>query len=316
MAPILGIDICNRINLALSEQGSSSQWIDLKGSYDYCFEAAKDFAKETGCWVNTQTIITVANQAAYPLNPDFLEVLTKDDNNFGLVAYNIGTTSSSLTWLNWESYNAFLQNANPVGTPTNYAICAAPMDARITGTVTTGSTAAGGETLLTDSNQTMFGNLFPGDSVINTTQGYYGIVIATGTYPTTALFNISGRSSAYANWTLSDAYMLQTQPQYQILLDPPPSSSGQAVTVTYTARPLPVYSDYGQYPFSTGYEEAIISFAAFKYRYRDSKPQLADPLYVVYDREMRKAKNVHGKAVGKQGFRVNFISPFNRSWTT
>ena len=308
----LGADIQGRINLALAEP-NTSQWIDLKGSFDYCYEAAKDFAKETNCWVQTQTIPTVANQAAYPLNPDFLEVLTKDDNNFGVVEYAIG---SSVTWLNWESYNSYLQNNNPVGTPTDYAICAAPLNSRITGTVTTGSTFVGGETSLIDSNQALFGSLYPGDSVVDTTSGNYGFVIAAGTNPTTAMFSIAGRFSTYASWALTDTYMVQMQPRYQILLDPPPSATGQVLTVTYNAKPLPVYSDYGTYPFATGYEEAIIAYAAWKYRYRDSKPQLGDPLYAIYERYMRKAKNVHGKAAGKTGFRVNFIAPSSRSWTT
>ena len=309
----LGVDIQGRINLALAEP-NTSQWIDLKGSFDYCYEAAKDFTKETNCWVQTQTISTVANQAAYPLNPDFLEVLTKDDNNFGLVEYAIG---SSVTWLNWESYNSYLQNNNPVGTPTNYAICAAPLNARITGTVTTGSTETGGETSLIDSNQTLFSSLYPGDSVVDTTSGNYGFVIAAGTNPTTAMFDMSGRSSSYASWSIAHTYMVQMQPRYQILLDPPPSVTGQTVTVTYLAKPLPVYSDYGTYPFATGYEEAIIAYAAWKYKYRDSKMKnQGDPLYMIYERDMRKAKNVHGKAAGKQGFRVNFIAPSARSWTT
>jgi hypothetical protein len=67
-----------------------------------------------------------------------------------------------------------------------------------------------------------------------------------------------------------------------------------------------VYSDFGQYPFATGYEDAIIKYAAWMYKYRDSKPQLADPLYMVYDRMLRKAKNVNRKAVGVVGYRVNW----------
>jgi hypothetical protein len=304
---MLGANYQQQINNLLSEFGS--QWIELKASFDYVYEAAKDFAKETGSCHNSQTITTVASTAGYNLNPDFLEILTKDDNNFAVIQYYDGTNTY---WLNWESYSDFIQNNNSAGMPTSFAILDASIPSRMTGTATSSGTASGGgESVLTDTGGS-FLTLFPGDSVINTLsgKGYLGVVLSTpstATAVTTAMFDLTSRGGAYASWASSDTYIIQPSPRYKIFLDPPPNTSSQTVTVSYIAKPSPVYSDYGTYPFATGYEEALIKYATWLYKYRDSKPQLADPLYVAYERQMRKGKNVNRKAIGSVGFRVNFM---------
>ena len=106
--------------------------------------------------------------------------------------------------------------------------------------------------------------------------------------------------------TLLKHAIIQQQPRYQIFLDPTPNESGQIITVSYLSKPAPVYSNYGTYPFATGYEEAIVKYAAWLYKYRDSKPAMGDPLYAAYERAMRKGKNVNRKAEGVVGFRVNW----------
>ena len=304
-----GKDFVNRINQLLAE--SNSTWIDLKSSFDYVYEASKDFAKETGSCHNVQTFPTVAGQANYPLNSDFLEVLTKDDDNKALVKYVSG---SNTLWLSSESYSDYLQTSNPNGTPNNIAITDAPLMSRITGTITSAGNQTGGESILTDSAQN-FSSLYPGDEVINTSTGYSGVVISLATYPVTAMFDLTVRGGAYASWSLNDTYMIQPAPRYQIFLDPAPAKTGDIVTVNYTAKPIPVYSDYGIYPFATGYEEALIKYATWLYKYRDSKPQLGDPLFMAYERAMRKGKNVNRKAIGSKGFRVNFRCDTSRPWS-
>jgi hypothetical protein len=121
------------------------------------------------------------------------------------------------------------------------------------------------------------------------------------------MFDLSARGGAYASWAANDAYVIQPAPRYKLFLDPAPLTAAQTITVSYIAKPNPVYSDYGVYPFATGYEEAIIKYAAWLYKYRDSKQNMGDPMYMAYERAMRKAKNVNRKAVGAVGFRVNFM---------
>lgn len=87
-----------------------------------------------------------------------------------------------------------------------------------------------------------------------------------------------------------------------------PTFTGQQIaTVNYFQRPDPVYSDYGSYRFAAGYEEALLKYACWLYKYRDLNPQTGDALYKAYDMQIRKAKNVQRKAVGFTGFRCNFI---------
>lgn len=299
---MIGAVYLNQLNQMLAEFASG--WVDIKTSFDYLYEAAKDFSKETRACHSSQTITTVAGLASYNLNPDFREIMTKDDSDNFIVAYSDGTYTS---WLSWEGYSTYLQNNNSAGTPFSFSITDAVLPDRITGTVTTGHAQVGGESVLTDSAAT-FTSLYPGDSIINTSQSYYGLVLKNSTTLTTAMFDISARTGAtYKGWTLADIYLIQPAPRYMLVLDPTPSVSGKTVTVTYYAKPLPVYSDYGSYPFATGYEGALIKYAAWLYKYRDSKPSLADPLYMAYEKEMRKGKNVNRKATGTVGFRVSWM---------
>jgi len=299
---MIGAVYLNQLRHLISE--TSGTWVDLRTTFDFLYEAAKDFSKETKACHNSQTITTVANQAEYDLNPDFLEVMTKDDHDLPVI--KLTDASGNISWLSWESYSDYLQSSNSASTPSSFAITDRAISTRLTGVITTGSTPSGGETSLIATGGT-FTAVVAGDIAVNTTNSYYGYVLVAGTSPTTAMFNLTTSGGAYVGWTIADAYMIQPAPRYKLILDPAPDTTGQIVTVPYLAKPTPVYSDYGVYPFATGYEEALISYAAWKYRYRDSKPQLGDPLYLAYERQMRKAKNVQRKATGAIGFRVNFM---------
>jgi hypothetical protein len=87
----------------------------------------------------------------------------------------------------------------------------------------------------------------------------------------------------------------------------PTFTGTQTVTVNFQQRPDPVYSDYGSYRFAAGYEEALLKYACWLYKYRDLNPNFADALYRVYDMQLRKARNVQRKAVGANGFKVNYM---------
>ena len=305
---MIGAILQQQLYQLLSEFSPKSTWIDIKTTFDYLYEAAKDFSKETGSCHGSQTITTVANNAAYNLNPNFLEVLTKDDHNKPVISFYDG---SSTDWLSMESYDNFLQNGNPPGTPTEFCITDASMGSRVTGTATSAGAQTGGESLLVDASAD-FSLMYPGDIVINTKEEYYGYCIGTGTTSiTTAMFDLTVRGGQYASWASGDTYIVQPAGRYQVIVDPPPAISGQILTVSYFAKPIPVYSDYGMYPFATGYEEALVKYAVWLYKYRDSKPAYADPLYVVYERYMRKGKHVNRKAVGAKGFRINFTKGNN-----
>lgn len=298
---MVGAILCNMLRQSIAE--STGTWVDFKTSFDYLFEAAKDFAKETRACSDSQSITTVASISEYELKPNFTEVITTDDHNHPTIC--LTDSNGNESWIDWESYSDYLQNDNTASTPNSFCIIDQTIKNRITGTTTATGTYTGGESILTDSSAD-FSTVTIGDYVINTSQNAYGYVLGIGTTLTTAMFILATSGGVYASWASGDTYIIQPAPRYKIILDPAPSIGGDIINVAYIAKPYPVYSDYGMYTFATGYEEALISYATWKYRYRDSKPQLADPLYVTYERQMRKAKNTGRKAVGAKGFSVNF----------
>ena len=298
-----GLQYQNLISQLLSEYNTT--WIDLKSSFDYVWEAAKDFSKETRAHSVTQSITTVALTAGYNLLPSFLEILTKDDHEEYVVQYYDGTNTN---WISLESYSDYLQNGNTSGTPSNFCVTDATAPAAITGTADSTLSPVAGQTALVDASAD-FTLVTIGDEVLNATTGDWGIVQAKNSTTSiqTAMFDLSVRGGAYIGWSATDAYIITPAPRYQIILDPPPNTTGHIVTVNHYANPYPVYSDYGSYPFATDYEEALVKYAAWLYRYRDQKPNIGDPLYVFYEKQMRKAKNTQRRATGVKGFRVSFM---------
>ena len=304
---MIGLDYLLRLNQFLNDAHPSSYWMDKKTSFDYIFEAAKDMAKKLKANNSSQTLTTTIGGISYPLNPDFLEILTEDGFNNKIVKYSDGTNAS---WLKRVSYGHVLHdnNAAVVPIPSRFAVNAYPLVARITGTAKANSTNAGGETTLTD-GAADFTLVNAGDAVVNTTSSFIGVVLSktSTTVLKTAMFNVASVQSAYADWVNGNAYIIQPQVQYALILDPPPASAGHTITVPYICRPAPVYSDYGSYAFATGYEEAFLKFAAWLYKYRDRDPNFGDAFYKFYDAQVREAKNVHRGATTPKGFKVSFI---------
>lgn len=303
---MIGLDYKRRMYQLLAECDSSS-WMDLKSVFDTLYEAAKDFAKEVKSLKSSQTITTVAEQTNYALNPDYLEMLVSNDDGKKQVQFY---DSSNYRWIYWEEYKDILydNNTTSVAYPWRFGVVARALDDRITGTATSSSTNSGGETSLTDTATTFTSTVYPGDAVVNTTNSYIGIAIAVPSahVVTTVMFNTASNASAYADWTSGDGYMIIPAPRYDIVLDPPPSTSGYSVIVPYVCKPTPVYSSYGQYGFAQGYEEALLKYAVWLHKYKDGKPNYGDALYKYYEMQLRKSKSVHRNATGVTGFRVSF----------
>jgi hypothetical protein len=305
---MIGIDYLTRLYQIISES-SDSGWVDKKTSFDFLYEAAKDMAKETKCFTSTATLTTVATQSSYALPPGFLEILTDDGNDNKTVKYYDG---SNYSWPTWMAYKDSLaeNNTTAVSIPQNFSLCDASVGTRITGTATATGTATGGESTLTDTAAAFSATTcFAGDTIYNTTKGYVGFVISVtdATHLLTAMFDITSSGSPYAGWASSDAYFIQPAPRYNLVLSAPSLTAGHTITVSYFMKPAPVYSDYGSYPFAPGYEEAVLKYAVWLYKYRDSKPQFGNALYQAYDMQIRKANNVHQQATGARRLRVSFI---------
>jgi hypothetical protein len=116
-------------------------------------------------------------------------------------------------------------------------------------------------------------------------------------------------------WTSGDAYIIFPQARYQFILDPPPSTSGHTVTLTYISKPVPVYSPYRAYNLPTEYIEPVVSYAAWKYKYRDREPIFGDMLYRVWDMQTRELTRVFNAVKQNNRIQVNFVKSSGRERT-
>lgn len=308
---MIGKDYVNRLGQILNDAHPSGYWLDLKTSFDLLYEAAKSFASDTRLLHSTQTITTVATQAKYALNPDFLRVLTVDSNGDEVIPYNNGTDT---TWLSFEQYPTVIYDDLDDSTPYRFSITDRPVVTKMTGTATSSGSQAGGESTLADTTAA-FTTLFAGDSVYNTTQSYIGYVtsVTSGTAVKTAMFNLAAVQSAYAGWTSTDAYTIQPSARYDLVLDPPPDTAGHTIALEYICLPPPVYTDYASYNFASGYEEAILKYAAWLYKYRDLQPRFGDALYQAYELQMRKARSNYRAIRSTKRVRANFGTHYGSS---
>lgn len=380
---MIGIDYLSRLAQILNDAHPSGYWLDKKTSFDFLYEAAKDMQKELQSLHSSQNITMIPGQTNYTLHPSYMGISVTDDYGDKVIKFYDGIANTS--WLSWKDYSDVIyeNQITAIRTPNSYGVIDRALASQITSTVTSTTTHSGGEVNLVNSAAALtFADVCPGDVVYNVTQALIGIVLSKTNATTlkTAMFDVSAVNSAYGGWTSGDTYIIQPQPRYDLVVDPPPTgvelltidatpapavwaagstltgaSSGftckviskttdttyvvenrsgtftdgeiisdgtnsrdcgagfptftgqQIATVIFLQRPDPVYSDYGSYRFATGYEEALLKYACWLYKYRDLNPNFADALYKVYDMQIRKAKNVKNKQVGKKDFQVNFI---------
>lgn len=388
----------------LLDEASTSTWVDDRTSYDFLWEAAKQWASRTACLTESQTFITVADQENYVLNADFLRLFLMNKSSeyylkftsingdsfitfrdYEDVRYeeatrtvdikvtNITTSATVLTdtgqdFSDWETtptssadealYKVTVTNTiggeswaylgvastttntddtvavytdkslsstgwnggTPSGTESFYKVETVSSQRvpshftikdkkglydPIDGTATSDGDAAGGACTLTDTSAEFITSEYanPGDTVHNTTDGSVGIVLSVSadTAASVALFGGTGN-----DWDTDDAYVIQPQGRLEIVFDPPPSTSGDIVTVEYIARPDPVYSDYGVYRFRPHAVEALVKYAMWLYQYRDAEPNFGDKLYVFFDNAVRQEHSNLRPFVKRRKLNVSF----------
>jgi len=98
-----GKSLTNDLADVLNETVSSSDFLNSRASYTFLYEAACEFARRTRVLTATQTITTVADQAAYDLNADFLSFYLRDSQNRYVVKYSDGTTEYFVTFRDYEA---------------------------------------------------------------------------------------------------------------------------------------------------------------------------------------------------------------------
>jgi len=274
-----GKDLLRRVRQMLNEE-SGGGWLDDQTSYDYLYDAAIEYVDRTGCLREYQEITTVAEDSEYNINPDFLRLYLKNtDNNFYIKYYD----TSNYHFLTWRDYEDiyYENNTDSVTVPSRFSIIDADLITQLTGTATSAGASSGGQCTLTDSAAD-FSSVEAGAIVHNTTDGSDGVVLSktSTTALVTALFGGTDN-----DWSSADAYVLQPQPRYQLIIDPPPSTAGHTITLPYIRRPAPVYSDYGMYAFTN--PQVIVGYAVWKYKYRDREPNFGDAVYKFWESAVR-----------------------------
>lgn len=285
----------------LLNESADSGFMDDKTSYYYLNEAAYEFIRRTKFLRESQTITTVADQSAYDLNADFIEVYLRDYEKQPFIKINDGSTDQFIFWRNYEDIK-YSNNTTSAAIPGFFTITNdSDLDSRLTGTATSAGAASGGECTLTDTAAD-FSTANVGDTVHNTTDGSSGKILSktSTTVLVTALFGGTNN-----DWSNADAYVIQPQGRLQLILDPPPSTAGYTITVDYVQRPAPVYSDYGIFKIQSQYMDALIKYAFWLYKYRDGEPNYGDNMYTYFDRQVRAAQGTINNTYRRNDVSVN-----------
>lgn len=285
-------------------ESSNSTFMSERTTYGYLWDAAIEFADQTGCLQKTASITTVAEQAAYDLPADYLRPWQQDNDFRWYLKINDGTNNHLVYWTDYG--NQVRNDADTSKTiPDNWSIIPAEtLESQLTGTATSTSASVGGKSSLIDTAAD-FSTVSAGDIVHNTTDGSDGIVLAV---TSTTQLEVSLFEGSANDWTSGDAYVIQPQTRQQIVFSPAFSTAGYTVTFYYVQRPAPVFHDYGMYRFPVQVSRALAKYAAWMYKYRDQKPNEADPLFMVWDRALRQNKRQSDRGLIKnKSIQVNFM---------
>lgn len=303
-----GESLFYKVRQSLSESSDSS-WLDDRTTYDYLYEAAKGFVARTDCLTAEETITTVAEQSDYTLNADFLHLyLTNDSNEFYVKYYN----GSGYTFITFREYDGIYygNQTTSKSIPDKFTISDyRTTPDQVTGTCTSSGALSNGEAVLTDSSAAFTTYVSVGDTIHNTTDSAHGVVldVTSATALRTAMFGGTDN-----DWDSSDAYIIPPQGRLRLVVDPPSSTSGHYIYVPYVQCPVPVYSPYRQYRIPIRAPEALASYAAWKYKYRDREPNFGDALYKMYEGEIRLAGKKLSMSFQRRGFRVSFKKQSSR----
>ena len=266
----------------LLDEDSDSGFLDTFLSYQFLNEAATDFVNRTKYLKTTQDITTVADQAQYDLNGNFMELYIKDQSERYVIKYNDG---SATTMIPQEDYEDVFIAQSDSGTPGKFSIISdASQRSQLTGAATVDGDASGGQCTLTDTDTSQFASVEAGDSIHNTTDGSNGVVLSVTSTSAIVVALFGGTDN---EWDQDDAYVLQPQNNYQLVLDPAPDTASETVTVPYIRRPAPVYSDYGMFNIPSQFHPAIVKYAAWLYKYVDREQGFGDKWYVLYDQQAK-----------------------------
>lgn len=300
-----GREMTRKLRFDLQESDNSAFW-NLYMGYRDINEAANNYVMKTNSIRSTQSITTVADQAEYTLSPDHLNIYVQEDGK-RYIKYNNGSTNFFPEFIDHEEIVHRSSSAS-TAIPSQFTVIDHPAAGSIiTGTTTSAGAVTRGECTLTDSGGGL-SSASVGDMVHNETDvdsnsnGSYGIVIAV-TSDTALLVALFG--GADADWTSGDSYIVVPQGRLQLILDPPPTTSGHTITVYYNARPTPVFSPFRTFRIQSQFIPEILRDAKALYEFRGGDYQIGGA-----DKQLAQAGTLvvnqnYGKTFNRKGFDVN-----------
>jgi len=278
---------------------ASSQLLDERTTYDFFYEAAKQWVIETKCLTAEQEITTVADQAAYTLNGDFLQLYLKHDDEFYIKLYD----TSSYYFLTFKSYEDVYYDNDTTSTaiPSYFTLTDdRTLDTIISDTADNAADDIGGKTVLT-MNTDVFTDVSPGDIIHNTTDASDGPVVKWTSAKIIEICLFGGTDNEIDS---ADAFIIQPRGRMKIQLDPPPSTAGYTLYVPYIQKPNPVYSDYDVYRIFIDYPDAAAQYVAWKYKYLDDEPNYGDAWYKYWRKCMTEYAALSARTMGKNTSRI------------
>jgi hypothetical protein len=286
-------------------ESSSSTYLNDQVSYGHLYSAAQKINLATAAITSSQTITTTATTSEYGLNPDYMGLYLMDLNKELFVKYNDLIDDYFVTFQPYEEVY-YQNNSDDKSIPDRFTIKdVTTAVANVTGNASAGGALVNGEATLTDASiATKFATIAAGDLVHNTTSAYHGIVISktSSTALVTAMFDENGDAKA---WDLADAYIVVPQGRFALVVDPPSLTSLHTITVPYIKKPSPVFSPYRSYSFPLECKDAMVEYAAFKYKYRDREPSFGDKFYQWFDKEVKDISKQTRHSLNRGGFTMN-----------
>jgi hypothetical protein len=304
-----GKTLSKKLTDMLNEDFSTSLLYNARTGYEYLNDAATELVNITRSLTGDTTITTVADRTTYTLPANFLELSLKDDEGRPFMTYSDGTNTSKI-FLAREEDVIFDNNTTSVLIPGRFYLEDFELTTKTdTGTATSAGDAAAGKCTLTDTSATFeTTDVSPYDTIHNTTDGSTGYVLSVTSETALVCALFDGTDN---EWDSSDAYTIVMQPRMRIVLAPPPSTADHTITLNgYIRSPSPVYSDYDAFGIKSEFTTALVSYAAWMYRYQDRVPDEGDRFFLKWDRQMRLFRGREDAKKSKSGYRV--ITRINR----
>lgn len=291
--------------LQLLDEPKNGVWVDNRATYDFLYEAAKEFTRLTTCLRATQAITTVASQAGYSINGDFMALYLRTPDDIFYLKYNDGTNDY---FLDYKPYQEIIwdNDTTAISIPGYFTITTDPTaDTQISVAASAASDDVGGKSTLTVA-AAAFGDVTPGDIVHNTTDGSDGVVVK---YTSTTSIDICLFGGTDNEVDIADAFIIQPRGRLLLQFDPPPSTAAHTATLYYIQKPAPVYSDYQIYPFAFDYTETLCKYAAWLYKMRDKEPDFGHVWYQHFLAQAIEHKGLFDGAFGrdKSNIRPRFM---------